>query len=82
MFRSCWELDTHVRHHIANLVSERQLCSQIDRAGDEPARRLLQFRQRLGIGLIQVGQALAGAEALAGLPSQPTRPAVRGHQGS
>ena len=78
MFRNHWELAAYVRHHIADLAREHRACSSISRDDEEPARLLTQLRHRLGIGLIQVGHALAGHDAVRGLPTPTSRPAPWG----
>jgi hypothetical protein len=81
MYRSNWELAAYVRHHTASLADERRACSPIAQ-DDRPAGLLTQLRHRLGIGLIQVGHALAGYDAVRGLPTRPHRPAPWGQPGS
>ena len=76
MYRSTWELDAYVRHHIADLARELRSCSPITQSIDRPASRLSQLRHRLGIGLIKVGHTLAGYDAVRGLPTTPPRPAT------
>ena len=78
MYRSTWELSTYVRHHIADLVDERRTCAPVRQSAGRVARPVAQVRHRLGIGLIKVGQALAGYEAGQGLPTAPARPATWG----
>ncbi len=78
MYRSPWELDALVRQRTAYLIGEREVCSQIDRTDDRPASLVTQIRHRLGIGLIKVGHALAGYDAVRGLPTAPARPATWG----
>jgi hypothetical protein len=78
MYRSSCELAVLVRHRIAYLGDEREACSPIDRGSDRPASLMTLLRHRLGIALIQVGQGLAGADALRGLPTSPARPAAWG----
>ena len=79
MYRSNCELAVLVRHHIAYLNDEREACSPIDQGNDRPASLLTLLRHRLGITLIQIGQALAGSDALrGGLPTAPARPAAWG----
>ena len=78
MYRSPWELEALVRQRTAYLVHERQVCSQIDQADVGRASLVTQIRHRLGIGLIRVGHALAGYDALRGLPTSPVRPATWG----
>jgi hypothetical protein len=39
---------------------------------------MTQLRHRLGIALIKVGHALAGCDAVRGLPTAPARPAIWG----
>jgi hypothetical protein len=82
MCRSSWELDVYVRHHIAQLADECRAYTAIDQKGEGPARLLTEFRHRLGIGLIQIGQALAGYEAVRSLSTPPSRPAQWGTPGS
>ena len=76
MYRSSSELAVLVRHRIADLRDEREACSPIDQGQGGATRLLTQLRHRLGIALIQIGQALAGSEALRGFPSPPARPAA------
>ena len=78
MYRSHWELAAYVRHRNAYLADERRACSRIDRTDDGPASLVTQLRHRLGIGLIKVGHALAGYDAVRGLPMPPARPATWG----
>ena len=79
MYRSTWEIATYVRHHIAELADERRACSPIGQTRGRLARPVTQVvRHRLGLGLIKVGQALAGYEAVRGLPAVPARPATWG----
>jgi hypothetical protein len=78
MYRSTWELAAYVRHHIADLADERRACSPIDRANGGSMSLLTQLRHRLGIGLIKIGHALAGSDAVRGLSSPPARPATWG----
>jgi hypothetical protein len=78
MYRSHWELAALVRQRNAYLADERQICSQIDRTDDGPASPVTQLRHRLGVGLIKVGQALAGYDGVRGLPTSPPRPATCG----
>ena len=76
MYRSTWELEAYVRQHIAHLADERRACSWISPSVDRLPNPITQFRHRLGIGLIKVGQALAGYDAGRGLPTTPPRPAT------
>jgi hypothetical protein len=76
MYRSPWELDTHIRYVHERLANERRLCAGIDAADAAPAKRLTGIRQRVGIGLIQIGAVLAGSDALRGLAVLPARPAT------
>jgi len=76
MYRSPWELAALVRQRNAYLVDERQVCSQIDQDDDGPASLVTRLRHRLGIGLIRVGQALAGYDTLRRLPAPPAWPAT------
>ena len=78
MYRSPWELAAYVRYHIADLAEERRACSPITRNVDGSSSPVTQFRHRLGIGLIKIGQTLAGYEAVRGLPTVPARPATWG----
>ncbi len=78
MYRSTWELAAYVRYHIADLADERRSCSPITQSRDGPTSLLTQLRHRLGIALIKVGQALAGYDAIRGLPTSPARPATWG----
>ena len=78
MYRSTWELATYVRHHIADLADERRACSSVRQSPGRLARPVTQVRHRLGLGLIKAGQALAGYEAIRGLPTAPARPATWG----
>ncbi|MBW3633374.1 MAG: hypothetical protein KY456_10140 [Chloroflexi bacterium] len=82
MYRSHWELAAYVRDHIAVLADEHRACSPIDQGEDRPARLVTQLRHRLGISLIHVGRALAGCDAVRGLPAPPGRPAPWGQPGS
>ena len=82
MYRSTWELDAYVRHHTASLADEHRACAPLDQDGDGPARLVTQLRHRLGVALIQVGRALAGYDAVRGLPTPPRRPAPWGNPGS
>ena len=78
MYRSTWELDAYVRYHIADLVDDRQTCSPITQNVDGLASPMTRLRHRLGIGLIKVGQALAGYDMARGLPTSPAGPAMWG----
>ena len=78
MFRNHWELAAYVRHHIADLAKEHRACSRFAQDDERPARRLSQLRHGPGIGLIQLGHALAGYDAVRGLPPPPSRPALWG----
>jgi hypothetical protein len=78
MYRSTWELAAYVRHHIADLADERRACSPISQHVDRLASPMIHARHRLGIGLIKVGHALAGNDAVRGLPTAPGRPATWG----
>jgi hypothetical protein len=78
MYRSTWELDVYVRQHVADLADERRACSPIAPSADRLPGPITQLRHRLGIGLINVGQALAGVDAGRGLPPSPPRPAAWG----
>ena len=78
MYRSPWELAALVRHRTAYLAHERQVCSQFDQEGDGPASLVTQLRHRVGIGLIKVGQALAGYDTAGRLPTPSARPATWG----
>jgi len=78
MYRSHWEIAALVRQRNAYLADERQACSQIDRTDIRPASLVIQMRHRLGIGFIKVGHALAGYDAVRGLPTAPARPATWG----
>jgi hypothetical protein len=78
MYHSSCELAVLVRHRIATLHDEREACSPIDQGDDRPASLMTQLRHRLGIVLIQVGQALAGSDAIRGLPTTPARPPAWG----
>jgi hypothetical protein len=78
MYRSTWELATYVRHHIAELADERRACTPVGQSAGRLARPVIQVRHRLGLGLIKVGQALAGYDGVRGLPPAPARPATWG----
>ena len=78
MYRSTWELDAYVRHHIADLTSDRRSCTPITQSGQRPASLLTQLRQAVGIGLIKAGRSLAGYDAMRGLPTSPPRAATWG----
>ena len=78
MYRSHWEIAALVRQRNAYLAEERRVCSMIDRTDNRPARLVIQMRHRLGIGFIKVGHALAGYDAVRGLPTAPARPATWG----
>jgi hypothetical protein len=78
MYRSTWELAAYVQHHIADLADERRACSPIDRANGGPMSLLIQLRYRLGIGLIKIGHALAGYDAVRGLSAPSARLATWG----
>jgi hypothetical protein len=73
MYRSTWELAAYVRHHIADLADERRACSPIARRGEGLASPMTQLRQRLGMGLIRVGQALAGYDSVRRFPTPSVR---------
>ena len=78
MYRSTWELEAYVRHHIADLADEHRTCALSDQSNEGPARIVTQLRRRLGIGLIKIGHALAGYDAVRGLSTPPARPAASG----
>ena len=78
MYRSTWELDAYVRQHVADLADERRACSPITQRVQRLPGPMTQLRHRLGIGLIKVGQALAGYDAVRGLPTPPARPVTWG----
>ena len=78
MYRSTWELATYVRHHIAELAGERRACSPVTPSAGRWGDPVTQIRHRLGIGLIKVGQVLAGFEGVRVLPPEPARPAKWG----
>jgi hypothetical protein len=77
MYRSDCELSAYVRHHIAQLANDRRSCAVLGRSGAEPAHKLAGLRRRLGLGLIQLGSALAGSDATRVLPASPLPPARR-----
>jgi hypothetical protein len=83
MYRSEWELTSYVRYRLADLADEHPARGQIDHAivGLAMLSLLTQLRERLGIGLIRIGQALAGSDAVRGLHAPPARPAI-GRSGS
>lgn len=74
MFRSPHELAAEVRFRRERLASERALCSPIGRSIMRSPSLLSQIRSRLGVGLMRVGAAIAGAEARRGFPSSPAWP--------
>ena len=76
MYRSPWEFAAYVRHHIADLAEERRTCPPITQSAGRLARPVTRIRHRLGLGLIKIGQVLAGYEAVRGLPTSPARPAT------
>jgi hypothetical protein len=78
MYRSTWELAAYVRHHIADLADERRACSPIAQRGEGLASPMTQLRQRLGMGLIRVGHALAGYDSVRRLPTPSARSATWG----
>ena len=78
MYRSHWELAVLVRHRIAYLIDEREVCSRIEQIDGRPAGLLTQFRRRLGMSLIQVGHALAGYDTVRGLSAPSARLATWG----
>ena len=78
MYRSSSELAVLVRHRITDLQDEREACSPIDQGDGRSESFMTQLRHRLGIALIQVGQALAGSDALRGLPTPAGRPPAWG----
>jgi hypothetical protein len=78
MYRSNWELDAYIRHHIADLADERRACSPITQGVDRLPGSMTRLRHILGIGLIRFGQALAGYDAVRGLPTSTARPATWG----
>ena len=78
MYRSHWELDALVRHRSAEIATECQRYTQYNLCESEPANPLTHLRHSLGISLIQLGQALAGHDAVRGLPAPPSRPATWG----
>jgi hypothetical protein len=78
MYPHPWELAAHVRHRIAFLTDERRVCAQIDQANGGAVILLTQLRHRLGLGLIQIGQALADDDTVRGLPTASARTATWG----
>ena len=78
MYRSPWELAALVRQRNAYLAHERQVYSEIDWTGAGPAHLMTQLRHRLGMGLIRVGQALAGYDGVRRLPTPSAHPATWG----
>ncbi len=78
MYRSTWELAAYVRQHVADLADERRTCSPIAPSVDRLPGPITQLRHRLAIGLIKVGHALAGYDAVRGLSTPPARPATWG----
>ena len=75
MGRSDWEIALYVHHHIAELVAESLSHPSLRQHVDEPASFVTRLRRRLGIGLIQLGHALAGVDALHQRPAPAIRPA-------
>lgn len=71
MYRSSWEIATHVRHHIADLTTECQGFSPIDRTNGRAGSLLTQLRIRLGVGLIRAGRALVGSRGVDWRPGHP-----------
>ena len=71
MFRSPWELDAHIRDKHAEIASESQRRAQVRETGVGSRGRLTQFRQRIGISLIQVGATIAGLDPLPAPRSWP-----------
>ncbi len=58
MYRSPWEVEVHVRNHIAELTHERQTAAV--QAGCHSRPHLLTRAQHhLGLTLIQIGEHLA-----------------------
>jgi hypothetical protein len=78
MYRSHWELAAYVRQRNAYLIDERRVCSLIDRTNDGRASLVTQLRQRLGMGLIRVGHALAGYDSVRRFPTPSARSATWG----
>lgn len=75
VYRSEWELTCYVRQRVADLAQEYPKRG----AASPPAgvaRRWRLARHRVGIGLIQLGQALAGADAIPRRPVASTLPAL------
>jgi hypothetical protein len=83
MYRSEWELTNYVRCRLADLSDEHPARGQFDHTivGLTMVSLLTELRQRLGIGLIRIGQALAGADAVRGLPLPSCQPATGGRTG-
>ena len=78
MYRSHWELDLIARHRIADIATECQHYAQTQQYETGLARQLTHFRHGLGIGLIQIGQRLAGHDAARGMPV-PSHAVTWGH---
>ena len=75
MFRDPWELDVHVRHRMRAL--EADLASSLSRsrwpAKSRPA--LARMRRGIGLGLIVVGERLAGRDAIVAVRASAGRAA-------
>jgi hypothetical protein len=73
MNHSLWELSLYNRHRHDELLAERQTCADLSLL---PAHSTLATCRRiLGLRLIVVGRALAGADALREA-NRPMHPAV------
>jgi hypothetical protein len=73
MYRSTWEIAAYIRHHIADIADERRACSPIAKSVGGLTSPMTQLRHRLGLGLIKVGHALAGYDAVRSLSTAPAR---------
>jgi hypothetical protein len=78
MYRSYWELDTLARHRNAEIATECQRYTQGEQSDRRiaPPTLLTTWRHRVGIGLIELGRALADCDATRGLPVPPAHPAA------
>ena len=73
MNHSLWELSLYNRHRHDELLAERRTCDAISLL---PARSTVAaLRRMLGLRLIAVGRAIAGADVLRDVSREP-RPAV------
>jgi hypothetical protein len=78
MYRSYWELDILSRQRNAEIATACQRYTQGELSDRRvaPTTLLTTLRHRLGIGLIELGRALADGDATRGMPVPPAHPAT------